>query len=203
MKRSVLTIVFACCLLALAAQDSFRVKYQGSKPTISDFAWAFLSSGATDDDGCIDESTNAFKQAWIRHRKGAPQTEGDKLTIDKKNGYVLYESRYDEHLLKVEMCYWNEADQKHKLIAYNVQCFSNGKHSPGQYDGLIFFRYDNASKKMTQCDAPGFDVQYGLDDGATISYSLPRKGKDITVTYWYPNDKKQKTLKWKGHKFTH
>lgn len=38
-------------------------------------------------------------------------------------------------------------------------------------------------------------------DGANVTYSLPRSGKDITVTYWYENRKTQKTLKWNGHGF--
>ena len=61
----------------------------------------------------------------------------------------------------------------------------------------------NASKEMTYCEAPGFDVEYGTEDGAWVSYALPSVGKDITVTYWYKNDEtKQKTLKWDGNKFS-
>lgn len=206
MKKLSLAIIFACFTLALSAQDAIRVNYQGAKPTISDFVWAFLSSSDDDDEeeGCVDESLNAVKQAWIQHRKGLPLDEDETLTIDQKNGYVVYESRYEEHLLKIEMCYWNESDQKHKLFAYNVTCFTNGKYSPGQFDGLLFYRYNNATKKMTYYDAPGFDMKYGTEDGDYISHALPRVGKDITVTTWYKNGKKkQKTLKWNGHRFSY
>ncbi|MBO4723300.1 MAG: hypothetical protein J5629_10290 [Muribaculaceae bacterium] len=103
---------------------------------------------------------------------------------------------------KVEMCYWNEADGKHKLFAYNVAFFTDGKFDPGQFDGIQFYRYNNATKKMTYCDAPGFDARMRVD-GAYVTYSLPRTGKDIIVTYWYDNGtKKQKTLKWNGCKFS-
>ena len=96
------------------------------------------------------------------------------------------------------MCYWNEADGKHKLIAYNVWCFSDGKPSLGQFDGLSFLRYDNATKTMRFCDTPGFEVQY-MD----ASYDLPRTGKDIIFNQWDKNGKKtQKTLKWNGHGFS-
>jgi len=44
-------------------------------------------------------------------------------------------------------------------------------------------------------------VEYGTEDGAYVSYDLPRSGKDITVTYWYKDRKEQKTLKWDGHRF--
>ncbi len=204
MKRVLLTIILACCTLALTAQEGIKVNCQGEKPTISDFAWAFLSSdnGEDEEEGYADESFNAVKQAWIRHREGLPQNEGVTLSVDEKNGFVLYESRYEGSLLRIEMCYWNESDKKHKLFAYNVGYYAqDGEYSPGQFDGLTFCRYDNASKEMTYCDAPGFEVEYGLDDGSWACYDLPRTGKDITVNYWHGNTKTQKTLKWDGSKF--
>ena len=77
--------------------------------------------------------------------------------------------------------------------------FENGKAVLGQYDGLSFYRYDNATKKMSRCNTPGFDVEY-----LNKSYALPRTGKDITVTTWDKNGKKtQKTLKWNGHGFSY
>jgi hypothetical protein len=99
------------------------------------------------------------------------------------------------------MCYWNEADGKHKLFAYNVASFINGRCEAGQYDGLDFYRYDNAKKKMTFCeDRRGTEAVYKYD--VRQSYTLPRKGKDITVTLWYDSGKKVKTLKWNGKRFT-
>lgn len=207
MKRKSLAIIFACCVLALAAQDAIKVNYKGSKPTISDFAWAFLSDYVYDEnvDDCLDEVRSSVKQAWILYRLGASQKKGESLTVDNKNGYTVFEHREknesNEDLGRVEMCYWNEADGKHKLFAYNVACFRNGKYDPGQFDGIQFYRYNNATKKMTYCEAPGFEARGGVD-GAYVSYSLPRNGKDIIVTYWYDNGtKKQKTLKWNGRKF--
>ena len=45
MKRLSLAIILACCTLAVAAQeDGFRVNYQGAKPTIKDFAKAYITS---------------------------------------------------------------------------------------------------------------------------------------------------------------
>ena len=203
MKKLVLAIVFAFCTLAVSAQDAIQVNYTGAKPTISDLAWAFLSvdNGEDELEGEADESFNAIKQAWIRHREGTPQDEHVTLTIDDKNGFVLYEWKYEENMLRIEMCYWNESDQKHKLFAYNVSCFQNDDYSPGQFDGIVFCRYDNAKKELTYCEAPGFEVEYGTDDGAWVSYDLPRSGKDITVNYWHANKKTQKTLKWNGHGF--
>lgn len=205
-----LVLLFICSTLAVFAQESIRVKYQGAQPTISDFAWAFLSSNDDDEEeDCVDESFNAIRAAWDTHSKGLPQEEGVTLTIDQKNGFVVYEykSEYEDvkHLLRIEMCYWNESDGKHKLFAYNVCCFRNGECSPGQFDGLLFYRYDNATKKMTLCNDVGFDVEFGTNDGddvAYISYALPRTGKDIILTTWYKRGKQQKTLRWNGRRFT-
>lgn len=203
MKRIALTMIMVCCTLALAAQDVIHVNYQGTKPTISDFASALLSNENGEDEleGEADESFNAVKNAWNKHLMGIPQEKNVTLTVDEKNGFVLYEWRYEENMLRIEMCYWNESDQKHKMFAYNVSCFQNEVYSPGQFDGLIFYRYDNAKRELTYCEAPGFEVEYGTDDGAWVSYDLPRSGKDITVNYWHANKKTQKTLKWNGHGF--
>jgi hypothetical protein len=199
MKKVSLTFFLICCTLMMAAQDSaIKVNYRGATPTISDFVWAYLSQVVEDGDDvdCYNESEGAFKNAWLRHRKGQPQNEGCTLTIDEKNGYVCYESRYEEHLLKVEACYWNEADKKHKLFAINVACFSNGKYSPGQFDGISFYRYNNATRRMVICDPPGFEIDYGG------TYELPRIGKDIIFNRW--NDDcttTRKVLKWNGRRF--
>ena len=204
MKRVVLTLLSVCCALALSAQDGLKVNFQGDRPTISDFAWTFLSSEDEDEEleGEMDESTNAFKHAWINYHNGVALEENETLSVDQRNGFVLYESVYEDSKLRVEMCFWNEADQAHKLIAYNVSCFQGDEYSPGQFDGLIFYRYDNASKTMTWADAPGFEVEYATEDG-WVCYDLPRTGKDITVSYWKDGKKKQKTLKWNGHGFNY
>ena len=192
--------------MAVSAQEGgIRVKYQGAKPNISDFVTAYLNSRSEGDDDCSDESFNAVKQAWNTKRAGKKLREGETLIIDEKNGFVLYEDKIDgENMLRVEMCYWNEADQKHKLFAYNVACFQNLKYSPGQFDGLTFFRYDNATKRLAYCEAPGFDAAMGNDKGEWLSYSLPRSGRDITVTTWQKNGKEQrKLLKFNGRKFSY
>ena len=206
MKRKSFFIIFACFAMALVAQDAIRVNYKGLHPTISDFVSAYVSSrDSEDEEVCVDESFNAMGYAWKRHQKGLQLDDGVTLTVDEKNGYVVYKYRpepTDEFVLRIEMCYWNETDRRHKLFAYNVSCFQNGQYSPGQFDGITFFRYDNVTKKMTYCEAPGFEEFYGIEDGARgYSYTLPRVGKDIIVTLWYENGKKERTLKWNGHRF--
>ncbi len=199
MKRVSLAIVFACCTLALAAQDAIRVNYKGAKPTIVDFASAFLFSHDEDEDECDQEATGWVEYAISNYLKGEPQEEWVTLTVDEKNGYICCESRHEDYMIRAEMCYWNESDGKHKLFAYSSWLFQNGKPHLGQYDGITFFRYDNATKKMKMCESPGFDVDYD-----NTSYDLPRTSKDIIVTKWDDNGnkKQKKTLKWNGRRFS-
>ena len=199
MKRLSLAIILACCTIALAAQDGIKVKFQGAAPSIMDFAWSYVTSSNGDEEGESDESRNALRQSLELYRKGQSQPEGFTITVDEKAGYILLLSNQDGFTNKWEMCFWNMADKKHKLFAYCVELSVNGKRSaPGQYDGLNFFRYNNATKTMSAYDA-GVEVDY-----FNISYSLPRTGKDITVTQWSQNgrEKWQKTLKWNGQGFS-
>ena len=203
MKRLSLAIILACCTLAVAAQeDGFRVNYQGAKPTIKDFALAYIASLISEAEECDEEGMSLYEnlQDAIKcQAKGLPLEENRTLTIDQKNGFLVYEHKHSEYLSRIEMCYWNEADGKHKLFACNRWSFENGKPMMGQFDVLSFYRYDNATKKMSWCETPGFDVEYH-----NKSYALPRTGKDITVTTWDKNGKKtQKTLKWNGHGFSY
>ena len=184
-------------MLSLVAQDVIKVSSRGAKPTISDFAWAFVV--AVDNiEECGDKPSNAIKEAITRQRKGLPQEEGVTFVIDEKNGYIFYEHRYDNVVHRMEMCYWNEADRKHKLFAFNnMGLFINGKPEYTETSGLTFWRYDNATGKMVYCDPPGFVVEY-----SAISYSLPRIGKDITVTRWKDDGTTvDEKLKWNGRRF--
>ena len=203
MKRLSLAIIFACFTLAVAAQEGFRVDYQGTRPTIKDFVKAYLTSILSEEvEECEAEGLGIYEslqRAITNKEKGLPLNEGETLTIDTKNGFLLYEQTLDENLLRIEMCFWNESDGKHKLFADNNWSYRNGKPILGQFDGLNFLRYNNSTKRMSYIDAPGFDVE--VYDKA---YALPRTGKDIIVTTWHEDGKKtQKTLKWNGHGFSY
>ena len=180
MKRLSLAIIFACCTLAIAAQEGFRVDYQGARPTINDFVKAYLTSILSEEvEECDMEGIAIYKslqRAITSKEKGRPLDENVTLTIDTKNGFLVYEQKYEDYVSRIEMCYWNESDGKHKLFADNRWSFEKGKPILGQYDGLSFYRYDHATKTRT--------------------------GKDIIVTTWHEDGKKtQKTLKWNGHGF--
>jgi len=200
MKRLSLAIIFTCCTLVMAAQDgAFRVNYQGANPTIKDLALAFITSMLNPEDEEPEGDGLYMYESLQNAIKGQPLEKNEKLTIDLKNGFLLYEKTYDEYVDRIEMCYWNEADGKHKLFANSRWNYENGKAILGQYDGLSFYRYDNATKKMARCNTPGFDVEY-----LNTTYALPRTGKNIIVTQWDENGKKsEKTLKWNGTRFSY
>lgn len=201
MKRTIFAFIMACLTLAAAAQDDIQVKYKGAKPTINDFVSAYLSQYSDDDEECDQEAVSGIIKAWDNHNKGIKQEKGETLTVDKANGFLLYESKYERFVSRMEMCYWNEADGKHKLFAVNRTTFQNGLCIIGQYDGVEFYRYDNATKKMTYCDAPFEDIEHPA--GVNVSYALPHVGKNIIVTYWNKRNKKEKILKWNGRRFTY
>ena len=211
MKRTTLTIIMVLSVLTMMAQDeTIRVKYQGSSPKIGDFAKAYLSSipSANEVDDCDQEALymyDAMKQAMSRKSKGLPLNEKETLTIDTKNGYILYEFHHnDEEVTRIEMCYWNMKDGKHKLFACVRQWFENGIFRCGQYDDRRFYRYNNATKTMRHCypEDIGIDKAPMMDNDNYISFSLPQIGKDIIAKWWNDNIKlKEKKLKWNGHGF--
>lgn len=200
MKKLSLAIMLALCTLGVWAQNRpTEVKFQGAGPDIMDFAWSYATDTEGNEDAELDESTAALQEALDRYRTGLEQKKGFTITVDKKAGYILVESKQDGFTSKWEMCYWNMADKKHKLFAVCIELSENGRRSgPGQFDDLRFFCYDNATRKMRNYNA-GVEVEY-----FNISYGLPRTGKDITVTHWSEDgrEKWQTTLKWNGHGFS-
>ena len=116
MKRLSLAIIFACYSLAMAAQDGIEVRFLGTSPDIIDFAWSFVTAYDDDENAESDESRHAVKAALERYRTGESQPEGWTITVDRKNGYMCLESKYENYYNKWEMCYWNMADKKHKLL---------------------------------------------------------------------------------------
>ncbi len=42
MKRTLSAIILSCLTLSVMAQNGIKVNYKGTKPTVTDFAWAAL-----------------------------------------------------------------------------------------------------------------------------------------------------------------
>ena len=89
MKRIALAIILSCLTLSLMAQNGIKVNCKGSKPTVTDFAWAaFPTLNYEDEEESGDRPWRALQNAMERDKKGLPQEAGDKLTIDAKNGFI-------------------------------------------------------------------------------------------------------------------
>jgi hypothetical protein len=71
---------------------------------------------------------------------------------------------------------------------------------------MEFFRYNNATKTMKRISTEEIGVDAVSEEsgnmGVLSSISLPRKGKDIEVTWWDKNGEcGASPLKWNGHGF--
>ena len=202
MRRIASAIIFSCIALSMVAQNGVKVNFKGSTPTVTDFVWAaFPSLDYEDEEESGDRPWRMLQDAMTRHRQGLPQEQDETLTIDTKNGYIVFESSDEtfDHVFRLEVCYWNEADGKHKLIAFNdMASFTGGSPCVTETSYMRFFRYDNATKRMVECDPPGFEIDY------SCTYELPRSGKDIVVTQWNADgSSKRKVLKWNGKRFSY
>lgn len=195
------------------------VNYQGKAPKIGDFVNAFLSLDET------SEVLGALYTAWNHYLRNEPQESCYQFSIDEKNGYLQlsFDSQgcegFDEDVRSqytYEMCYWNCADGKHKLIADNFVDSQDGKYLIGQYSGISFFLYDNKTRKIypvgtedigayvdASIDESNFETgeQMTMHDETVVVYRLPQQGKDINVEIYDGNRKTVCRLVWDGMRF--
>ena len=177
------------------------VKSSGAQPNIKDFVAALLSRGDE-----TDESLNGLREAWEFYKNGMKQMPGDELIVDVQNGYVGYVSvdsgEDGDSRQVIECCYWNYADKKHKLVAITNDLFLNGKPEVGQYTGITFYKYDNASRTMKWISLDDLGVTLEAPPGTTVTtHTLPRQGKTAVFTYYIPLGKVEKHLTWDGSRF--
>ena len=177
--------VFGVCLSVSAQEDeydySFPVKYQGQRPTISDFVTAILSQEE------LGELLGSISEQWKLHRQGK-KTEGE-FTVNTKNGYIRYDSRYADEdgreEATTEFCYWNCSDNRHKLVAVNHFLYVNGRVVFTEHSGLMLYMYDSQTRRMTNTYPNAVGLEHSLDGPTT--FSLPITGKDIIATV-HPDD---------------
>ncbi|MBR1446476.1 MAG: hypothetical protein IJ586_05280 [Alloprevotella sp.] len=162
-----LTFAFVCC--AFASAQKMKMKIKGTRPTITDFV-NFEFQDAE------DEFYGLISDAWEKFKRKQPLSKEETIVLDSKNGYMRYE-RNDERHTTVEMCYWNCADKKHKLLAVNAYSFEDGRVCLGQFDGISFRLYDNARRTQEPIAAEdiGLDLYKGMDEGQEIGYDADKK----------------------------
>lgn len=172
------------------------VRFKGTQPNVKDFVTALLAPNET------DESCNGLRQAWDFYKNGMKQIPGDDLIVDVQNGYVGYVSEDETSRQVIECCYWNYADRRHKLVAITNDLYMDGKAVVGQFTGITFYKYDNATRQMKVVfdDELGINLEAPSGTDAT-SHALPRQGKTIVYSYYTPSGKVEKRLTWDGSKF--
>ena len=175
---------------------SITINFKGASPNIKDFVTALLAPNET------DESLNGLRQAWDFFKNGMKQMPGDELIVDTQNGYVGYVSQDETSRGVIECCYWNYADKKHKLVAITNDLYINGKPEVGQFSGIEFYTYDNATRQMKHIYADEIGAVVEAPPGSNVAtHALPRQGKTIVYTYHTPSGKIEKRLTWNGTKF--
>ena len=175
---------------------SVEVDFKGATPNIKDFVEAML---ARPDMG---EFFGGMRDSWALYRNGMKQIPGDELIVDVQNGYMGYVSKDDNERHVIEMCHWNYADKKRKLVAMTNNLFMNGKAACTEYSGIEFYEFNPETRKMV----PAEMFEIGLDDipsdGETVvTHALPRVGKTMIFTHHTKKGKVDKKFTWNGTKF--
>lgn len=194
MKTKVLFSLFIAMIMGIScsfaqvypkfdSEDSYveKVKLKGQKPTIVDFVNHYLKDGEGDLAAHLSEM-------WDNYLAGKPQEKGMKVTVDVKSAYVKFEENYEEANEQsfTEMCYWNCADGKHKILAFSNSLFCDGKFVDGQYTGVVFWLYENSTRRLMQIDASDIGAEvYSGDEHVTSGYD----GKN-----WYYEKNGKKTI---------
>lgn len=212
MKSKVIMIcaVTVFCCLSAMAQDPFKdlskedptveVTFKGQSPTIVDFLTSYLSISE-------DELRGSIVHEWEKYLKNEPLSDGVTFVVDQKNGYIRYAKDYDIAYPEeetgekscVEFCYWNCADGAHKLFGENVYLTQNGEPIFTEFSGMYIYAYDNATKKLYMINQDNLGL--GEDIQGDVTFTLPRQGKDIEVSFYKDSKQIKKRLTWNGKGF--
>ena len=204
-KSFVLMAVLMMCVSSLSAQsfeypevsdgERIVVKSQRGRPTISDFVTAYLSQRK--DSTFFDK----VYSEWQRYRQKLPLSENVSLIVDTRNGYMHYEIVRPEEkdTMVMEMCFWNCADGKRKLVCANTYWKMDGDYGWNTFIGASFYVYDNQKRFMRTVLSEDIGALYD-GDGLSVFF-LPRQGKDIRVSASGSGELWDEVLVWDGYRF--
>ena len=202
---AMLTIFMMLMLTPSASAQSFQypeyegmeeiaVSHQDAQPNIIDYATAFLSRFA--------DKTTFYGKAYADWQKylAAPDTDTT-FCVDTKNAYMHYELVRPEpdDTIVIEMCYWNCADRKRRLVCANSYMRFEGDYGYDDYIGTYFYVYDNATGIMRDVWPEDIGALYD-GDGLSVFF-LPRKGTTIKVSAAAGGERWNEVLKWNGYTF--
>ena len=137
----------------------------------------------------------------MRYQQKKPLRHHGHFIVDVKNGFMSYEMPGEDanDTTYLEMCFWNCADAKHKLVACNVRWKMGEEYGWSEYVGCRFYLYDNDKKTMRVILPEDIGTLY---DGNCLSvFFLPRKGKNIRVSISSEDERWDEVLEWDGYKF--
>ena len=218
LKITLLIVAAMICGMSVSAQNpypqendpdaySWNVKFSGERPSIKDFMNSFIEEPE-------DEHMNFLYTVWNNYLNNKPQDSHHKITVDPKNGYVCIESLWEDEFETEdgtteilndhnidEFCYWNCADGKHKIFCTTSFCYRNDEPFMGQFDGIDFYVYNNATRKMTLITSEDMGIVVNTEN-AEVTYTLPRVGKDLKATIYKSDGSSQERIfTWTGYKF--
>ena len=189
--------------------EPFPVNIQGKQPTITDFANTFLNLKKE------EKFFNNVYKDWNNYLKKKPLSKNVSIILDVKNGYMKYniinpvgifnpedinpENINPEDTIFMEMCFWNCADGKHKLVAANTVWVMDNDYGWDDFIGVYFYLYDD--KKRTMRMILPEDIGALFDGDGLSVFFLPRKGKNIHVSAAGGGDRWDEILIWDGYKF--
>lgn len=120
-----------------------------------------------------------------------PYDNVEEFVVDPANGFARIYSLADWVTNVVELCYWNMAGGE-KLVALNYHLTDEYGDEVDSFQHTLFMKYSPTTKQLTPIVAP----IAGYNFKGEYNFSLPRKGKDITLI-----GVDQEKLKWTGSGF--
>lgn len=105
----------------------------------------------------------------------------------------------DNDTTVMEMCFWNCADGKRKLVCANTYMVLNGDYGWDEYIGTYFYVYDNLTRIMRTVLPEDIGALFD-SDGLSVFF-LPRRGKNIRVSAAGGGERWNEELEWDGYMF--
>ena len=225
MKKKFFRIAMTIAMLvvaqgAMAQPDLVKVTFSGTAPNIKDFAQSYARN---------EEADDFFIQFANEVKAGSHKFVNTETVCDIPNGFASYdlESGEDGSLERIEMCYWNCANKKEKIVGIN-RLNLQGESIDESY--VIFYRYNNAKREMRRINPPFSKeidpvdwtkpgrtskerIEYarsvGNEDanGWAPIFTLPRVGKNINVRIadgeqLQLSERQNYVYEWNGNGFT-
>ena len=199
-----LTVLLGMCL-PMSAQDedySILVNFKGERPTITDFVNAILGQDE------LGEALGGLSDKWKLYQQGK-KTPGE-WTVKPQNGYVGHhlavKTDGENSDTMYEFCYWNCADNRHKLVALNIKLTWDNRPTDTENTGLSFYIYDSKTRRMNWASWNDLGMVIDIPGRGVAQYALPITGKDIIATVYPSEEYKGKSAilidcKWDGMHF--